>query len=82
MMCNEDMLRCSACEYAWHKHLVIFITSIQGLGFFTIFSTHGHLWHFVPSTVGAKFNYFKSLLALIKYAVLTEEVLLWEGSSG
>ena len=44
VMCNEDMLRCSACQVACHEHLVIFITFIQGLVFFTILLVLGHFF--------------------------------------
>ena len=62
VMCIKDLLRCLTCPDACHKHLAIFITFIHGLVFFTILSVLGHLLHFVPSTVGAKFKYFKLLL--------------------
>ena len=69
---NEDLLRCSTCQEAWHEHLVIFLTFIQGLVFFTILSILvicGILLH--TSLILASHSYN----ALIKYTIQPEEVL-------
>ena len=76
VMCIADLLRCSTCQGAWHKHFVSFITFIKRLVFFAILSALGHLCHFVPSTIDGK-QVMASLIcsnpfALLKYVIPAE----------